>query len=309
MRKHNWMETSGEAYIHGVEWLPDQRPIGIIQIAHGVTEYIERYEEFAEVMTTKGFIVCGNDHRGHGSSSDPSRTPMYLGDKGAWFEVAEDLYKVRCKMKVEYPKLPYILMGFSMGSFLVRTVLIKHPDMADAAIIAGTGQQSAIAIKLAKFLASQEEAKFGYAMTTKKIDELTFGAYNKKFAPNKTKFDWLCSDQTALDKYLVDSKRGDSMTVGLFSEMLEGMAFTANVENIKAMHKYMPVLFLSGAEDPVGEAGKGVKKAEAAFKKAGMMLVNSKLYPGCRHDIFHDYCKNEVYEDIYSWIKGNVNIA
>ena len=308
MRKYNWFETAGEATIDGVQWLPDKNPIGIIQISHGVTEYIERYEEFAKFMTARGFIVCGNDHRGHGSSCDASKTPMYLGDKGAWFDVAEDLYNVSCKMKEEYPKLPYILLGFSMGSFLVRTALIKHPEMADAAIIAGTGQQNSIAIKLAKYLAGQEEAKYGYAQTTKKIDELTFGTYNKKFGPAKTKFDWLSSDENALEKYLLDPKRGDSMTVGLFSEMLDGMRFVGDIKNIRKMNRYVPVFFISGDKDPVGEMGRGVKRAAAAFHKAGVRMIDVVLYRGCRHDIFHDVCKEEVYNDIFVWIKQTTQI-
>ena len=310
MRKYDTLEIASEgARIHSVVWLPDRKPIGIIQIAHGVTEYIERYKEFAEYMTAKGFIVCGNDHRGHGASCNASKTPMHLGDKGAWYDVAEDLYNFRSKMVSEYPGLPYVLMGFSMGSFLARTALIKHPDMADAVILAGTGQQSNLAIKLAKFMANKEEEKHGYDKTTKQIDNLTFGTYNKKFKPTKTKFDWLCSDAKALEEYLEDPRRGDSMTVGLFSEMLDGMQFTADIANIKAMNKYVPVFFISGTDDPVGEMGKGVKRAAEAFRKAGVRLVDVKLYNKCRHDIFHDYCKDDVYHDILEWIRSMIRFA
>ena len=303
MRKDNWYEATPKATIHGVLWMPEVEPVGIIQIAHGVTEYIDRYEEFANIMTQKGFIVCGNDHRGHGASYTASKVPMYLGEKDSWYETAEDLYKVSCRMKKDFPDLPYVLVGFSMGSFLVRTALINYPDIADAAIIMGTGQQSSIALKLAKFMAAKEEKKYGYAATTQKIDELTFGTYNKKFKPNNTKFDWLCADPQALEEYLLDPRRGDSMTVGLFSEMLEGMEFTADIKNIREMNLNIPILFMSGEDDPVGENGRGVKKAAKAFHRAGVKTIDVVIYEGCRHDILHDYCKSDVYADIIEWLK------
>lgn len=309
MKKSSWEETTltGEAKIFCVKWMPETKPIGIIQIAHGVTEYIERYEEFAEYMTARGFIVCGNDHRGHGKSySDSQKTPMYLGDKGAWYDVAEDLYNVSLRIKAEHPKLPYIVLGFSMGSFLVRTALINHPQMADAVILAGTGQQNAIAIKLAKFMAKKEEEKYGYAQTTKKIDELTFGTYNRKFAPTKTRFDWLCADEDALAAYLGDPNRGGSMTVGLFSEMIDGMEFVGKPENIKKMNKLIPVLLISGDKDPVGQMGRGVKRTAAAFYKAGVKMIDVVMYKKCRHDIFHDFCRGEVCYDILRWIESTI---
>lgn len=302
MRKCNWFEKSGNSRIHCVKWLPDDEPLGIIQIAHGVTEYVERYEQFAELMTGRGFVVCGNDHRGHGESCNVPGTPMYLGEKGAWFDVAEDLYNLSCKMKEEYPQIPYVLLGFSMGSFLARTAIIKHPDMANAVILVGTGQQRKVAIKLAKYIAKKEAEEHGYDQVTEKIDDLTFGTYNKKFVPVKTKFDWLSSDEDAVEMYLNDPKRGDSMTVGLFSEMLDGMEFTANKENIRKMKKYVPVLFISGSKDPVGENGRGVKRAAATFHRAGVKMVDVILYRNCRHDIFHDVCRDEVFYDILVWL-------
>lgn len=307
MRLKEWIEESNKGTVHSVRWCPDDGQVkGVIQIAHGVTEYILRYTEFAEYFTSKGFVVCGNDHRGHGSSLSTNGSPMYLGDKGAWFDCVNDIYYLYTTTKRDYPDTPYILMGFSMGSFMVRTALIQHPDMADAAIIMGTGHQDAISIALAKFMAKKEEKKHGYAATTPMIDQLTFGTYNKKFAPNKTKFDWLCANEEALQEYLHDPCRGDSMTVGLFAEMLSGMEFTAKQKNIACMRKDLPVLFISGSDDPVGENGKGVMKAVAAFNNAGMKNVQYQLYPKARHDVLREKCKMRVYESILQWLVEEV---
>ena len=305
MHEKSWIEEFGNGIIHSVKWSPEKGPIkGVIQILHGVTEYIFRYRNFAEYFTSRGFIVCGNDHKGHGTSLSTDGTPMYLGDKGAWFECVEDIHNLYTKIKAEYPDVPYVMLGFSMGSFMLRTALIQYPDMADAAIIMGTGHQDPISLGLAKFMAGQEEKKHGYNKTTAQIDALTFGTYNKKFEPYvDTKFDWLCANKEALQEYMNDPYRGDSMTVGLFAEMISGMAFTARFSNIKKMYKYLPVLFLSGAEDPVGGYGKGVMKAVRAFEKAGIKMVQYKLYPGCRHDLFHEKCYKDVYKHIYEWIE------
>lgn len=294
--------VDGKTRIHAIKWIPDTAPVGVIQISHGVTEYIERYEPFAKFMTEKGFVVVGHDHMGHGESIGENGIPMYLGPKGSWFSSANDIYTCYKKIKAEYPDVPYVMLGFSMGSFLLRTALIKFYNMdADAAIIMGTGQQSSIALALAKFMAGQEEKKVGYDKTTEVIDKLTFDTYNKRFAPTTSKFDWLCANKKAVDTYDNDPKRGGSMTVGLFAEMISGMAFTAKQKNINNT-RMIPMLFISGADDPVGECGKGVKKAVKAYKKANISTT-VKLYPWDRHDILHECDFLDVYDDIYDWIK------
>ena len=112
--------------VFNVRWCPDDSEIkGVIQIVHGVTEYIHRYKEFAEFFTSKGFVVCGHDIRGHGLSINGA--PMYLGDKGAWFECVDDIYQVYLKNKALNPDVPYIMMGFSMGSIMVRTAFSGSP--------------------------------------------------------------------------------------------------------------------------------------------------------------------------------------
>lgn len=303
MKKYQSLTHKNGIAIHTVTWVPDEEAVGKIQIIHGLTEYANRYTPFAEFMTAKGFVVVASDIRGHGNSTNETATPMYLGGKGSWFDCVEDIYDVHTQMNEEFPNLPDIKLGFSMGSFLLRTAMILHPDMGDAAIIMGTGHQNPIALKLAKFMANKE-AKKGYDQCTKVIDDLTFGTYNKKFAPNKTKFDWLCANEEAVQKYMDDPDRGDSVTVGLFSEMVDGMVFTANAKNIARMKKDTPVYLISGNQDPVGECGKGVTAAAKAFKAAGVQDVEMKLYPECRHDLFHEKCYKDVFNDIYAWIKS-----
>lgn len=201
--------ADGKTQIHAVEWIPETEIKGVLQIAHGVTEYILRYEQFAEYLTQRGFVVVGNDHIGHGYSIAKNANPMYFGKEGSWNFVVKDIDTCKKMTKNKYPDKPYYLLGFSLGSFLVRTYLIDYKsDIPDATIIMGTGQIPPVQIALAKMIANSEAKKAGEEFTTEKIKALTFGTYNKIFRPNRTDFDWLCSNEEALDEYIKDPMRG-----------------------------------------------------------------------------------------------------
>lgn len=298
-----YLSADGKTQIHAVEWIPDEKPKAILQIAHGVTEYILRYEQFAEYLVEKGIIVVGNDHLGHGKSIAKDSEPMYFGPTGSWKWAVEDMYTCTKMIKEKYPEIPYYMLGFSLGSFLLRTYLIEYPGIADAAIIMGTGETPPVQIALAKFIANKEAKKVGENHTSPMIKKLTFDTYNKFLAPNRTDYDWLCSDNEGLDEYIADQMRGGNLSAGLFREMLSGMKFTSEIKNLKKMNLNTPILFISGDEDPVGEKGKGVIKAYHKFQDIGMKDVEIKLYPKLRHDILHEKCKKEIYEYVYNWIE------
>lgn len=298
--------ADGKTKIHAVEWLPNGEPKAILQIAHGVTEYILRYEEFANFLTEKGIAVVGNDHLGHGNSIAEDSEPMYFGPAGSWDWVVEDIKKCLDLTKNKFPNIPYYLLGFSLGSFVARTYLTKYPGTLKGAIIVGSGQLPSFQISIAKFMVKNEAKKVGEDHTSPTIQKLTYETYNKYFAPNRTKYDWLCASTTSLDEYIKDPMRGEDFTAGLFGELLSGMAFTAKQANIEKIDKNMPILFLSGDKDPVGEQGKGVIRAYDCFRKAGIKDVNMKLYPGLRHDILHEDCRQDIFKDIYNWIEEKI---
>lgn len=292
--------------IHAVEWLPEGTPRAVLQISHGVTEHILRYEEMAEYFTERGFVVAGNDHLGHGSSIAEGAEPMYFGPEDSWIWVQRDMYTCQKMLKKRYPDIPYIVLGLSLGSFVVRTYLIRHPGKADGAVLAGTGQMAFLPLAFAREIARKEGRKAGEDHTTPMIQKLTFEDYNKQFAPNRTDYDWLCASEKGLDSYIADPLRGKAMSAGLFREMVNGMIFSSSLKNQKRMDKDMPVLLVSGGEDPVGECGKGVERTRRSFRKAGIKDVSVKLYPGLRHDIFIEDERQEVFEDIYQWIEDRI---
>lgn len=306
MKKEEFYYKSAdkETMIHAVRWIPEEEPKAIIQISHGVTEYILRYEELAQYLTKRGYLVIGNDDLGHGDSIN--KYPMYFGPEGSWFIASSDIHTCLVLSKEKYNHLPCYILGFSLGSFLARTNLINYPEDYDGTILLGTGQQSKLAISLGLIMAKKMAKKMGDTKTGEEIDNLTYDSYNKKFTPIKTKFDWLCANEDAIEEYMNDKKRGDSFTAGLFRELLLGMKYAGDNSNISKMRKDIPILLLSGEQDPVGEFGKGVIRLNKKFNKMGINDVSMKLYPNMRHDILHEKEYQKVYTDIDYWLKDKI---
>ena len=301
-----FLSADGKTPIHAVEWLPEGQARAVLQISHGVSEYILRYEPFAEYLTARGFAVAGHDHLGHGQSVAEGSARLYFGPRGSWNWVVDDIDQRRNLAKAKFPQVPYFLMGHSMGSFLARTYLIRYPGAVDAAVIMGTGQMSPAIIAGGKAVAAEEAHRVGEDQTSSLVDKLAFGAYNKRFAPNRTGFDWLSLNQDNVDRYMADPLCGGNATIGLFREMLGGLSFIAKPENLKRMNLNIPVLFISGEMDPVGDCGKGVKRAFESFRKAGVRDISLKLYPELRHEILNETCRETVYEDIYQWLAAKI---
>ena len=301
-----FLSADGKTPIHAVEWLPEGQVRAVLQISHGVSEYILRYESFAEYLTARSFAVVGHDHLGHGQSVAEDSARLYFGPKGSWSWVVDDIDQRRNLAKAKFPQVPYFLLGHSMGSFLARTYLIRYPGAVDAAVIMGTGQMSPAIIVGGKAVAAEEARRVGEDQTSSLVDKLAFGAYNKRFAPNRTGFDWLSLNQDNVDRYIADPLCGGNATIGLFREMLGGLSFIAKPQNLKRMNLNIPVLFISGEMDPVGDCGKGVQRAYESFRKAGVRDVSIKLYPELRHEILNETCRETVYEDIYQWLAAKI---
>ncbi|WP_312939881.1 alpha/beta hydrolase [Oscillibacter sp.] len=301
-REFTVLSHDGKTELHTVEWLPGERPRAVLQIAHGVSEYVLRYEELAAYLTERGIAVVGNDHLGHGASVADGAPRVYFGPAGSWNTVVDDLYALRCLAGQQFPGLPYFLLGHSMGSFLVRTYLIRYPGTVDGAILMGTGQMRPILTAAGRAIAAAECCKIGEERASPLVQKMAFGAYNKAFSPNRTEFDWVSSDEATVNFYEKDPHCGENPSVGLFREMLGGIAFITRQANVKKMNLRTPVLFVSGEEDPVGEQGRGVARAYRSFQRAGVQDVSVKLYPGVRHEILNDVCRQQVCRDLADWL-------
>lgn len=294
--------SDGKTTIHGEEWLPEGAPKAVLQIAHGIAEYVHRYNDFAEFLAENGIAVVGEDHIGHGESVAKGAPHVYFAEKDGWNKVVADIHTLRNMYGEKYPDVPYFLMGHSMGSFLARTYLIKFPGDVDGAVIMGTGQQSPALIAGGKAIGKIIGKLNGFDKPHGIVTNLAFGSYTKGIENVRTPLDWLSVNEENVDRYIADPKCGEPATVGLFLDMLGGIDFIRRQENVDKMDVTKPVLFIAGEKDPVGDFGKGVKAAFATFDKAGVKDLSCKLYPGLRHEILNEDCGKNVYEYIYDWL-------
>lgn len=289
--------------IYYVEHYPEKEPKACLIIAHGIGEYTGRYDEFANFLTEKNIAVFALDFIGHGKSVSTKKNPMYFGEEG-WDFLVEDLVTLNKIVKSKYPNIPCFMLGFSMGSFALRTALAENAKelKVDGAILAGTGSIAGPVATLVRMMVAAEAKKCGGAdRVSEKVNELAFGNYNKHFEPCKTPFDWLCKNEVLLQEYIDDPRASKYVTPGMFSDLLGGMARTSKKSAIKNTKK-IPLLLLFGEEDPVGNFGKAVIKLANDFKANGLKVV-CKSYPDSRHDIFHDNKQEKVCMDVYEWIE------
>ena len=297
---HNY-PSCGAGQIHYSKWTPEQKPRGVVQLVHGIAEHIQRYDRFARYLNALGFVVVGEDHMGHGDSLGEEGVRGYF--QGGWFAGVEDTYHLLELTKEEYPELPYVLFGHSMGSFMVRTILAKYPESGvSAAIICGTGWQPSFALPVLIKVVEGICKKTGEEKPNQKLHDLVFGGYNKRIENARTPQDWLTRDEGIVDQYVDDPMCGFVASCGLLRDMMMGIRYVQTPDNLSNMKKYLPVLFIAGEEDPVGPYGKGVEKAAKAFRSSGMVNVTVKLYPECRHEILNELNYEEVFEDIHQWL-------
>lgn len=305
MRTDHYFDSCGKGRIHYCKWKPEGEIKGILQILHGIAEFVERYDEFAHYLNSQGYLVVAEDHMGHGQSIEGGCTQGYF--HGGWFAAVEDSCQLMRSTMAEYPGVPYVLFGHSMGSFMARTILAKYPESGIAAtIICGTGWQPRAALPLLIKVVEGICKKNGEENISPELDKMVFGGYNKRIENSRTEKDWLTRDESIVDAYVAHPLCGFVPACGLLRDMMKGIYYIEQSKNLKNMKKHLPVFFIAGAEDPVGAYGKGVEQAAKEFKKAGMINVACRIYPDCRHEILNELNRQEVFEDIAKWLQPYV---
>lgn len=302
MRTDFYFESKGIGRIYACKWMPEGKPVAVLQIIHGIAEHIERYNAFAEYLNGMGYAVVAEDHMGHGKSINGGGVRGFF--HGGWFTAVADSYTLLTKMQEEYPDVPYVLLGHSMGSFMARTVLCRYPESGiSAAIISGTGWQPRQMLSPVVKFCEMICKRVGEQNPSEKLQNMVFGGYNKKIEHPRTSFDWLTRDARCVDAYIEDPLCGFTASCGLLRDMLCGIRFIEDPKNLANMNKELPVLFVAGGDDPVGSYGKGVHQAAEAFQTSGMKNVSVKVYPMGRHEILNEINKEEVYTDVANWLK------
>ncbi len=295
--------ADGLTKIHAAEWLPDGKPRAAVQLCHGMTEYIGRYEPFAAYLAEHGFYVTGNDHLGHGQSVRICKTDLhgYFAHPYGNECVVADIHSLRCRTAERFPGIPYFLLGHSMGSFLTRQYITLHGEGLSGAVIMGTGTTPVPVLKLGQFLCRVVALFRGRRFRSALVDSMAGGSFNKHFEPARTPKDWLSKDTALVDRYVADPLCMFRFTVNAYYHMFRGMEKMQRADAMDRIPKDLPLLFVSGENDPVGNFGKGVKTAFEAYKKAGLSDVSMKLYPNDRHEILNETDRETVYADLLNW--------
>lgn len=296
----------GVAKIHAAEWFPDGEVRAVLQICHGMTEHIMRYNEFAKYLAEKGFYVTGHDHLGHGQSVQDEDCYGYFHETKGNGYVIGDIHKLRWWTVKRFPGVPYFMLGHSMGSFLLRQYLMGHSEGLSGAIIMGTGHHGKAELTLGRALCRGMAAVRGWKYRSKIINAIGFGGFNRRFSPCETEKDWLTTDTEKRDAYIQDPYCNFIFTVNGYYHMFGGMKFLEKRKNIEKIRKELPLLLVSGQDDPVGGFGKGVRRVYEEYVDAGIENAELRLYEGDRHEILNERDRERVYEDCYMWMKENM---
>lgn len=301
MRTDFYYPSCGQGMIHGCRWEPEGKPRAVLQIVHGIAEHVGRYDAFAAFMAQHGFLVVAEDHMGHGGSIGNHGIPGYF--EGGWFKAVADCYRLLSYTRMEQPDVPYFVLGHSMGSFLVRSMLIKYPKAnIDAVILSGTAWMHRGVINAGLAAAKLVCKTEGQHTYHKMLNQIIFAGNNRRVEHKRTPYDWLTRDEASVDAYIADPLCGFSVTAGLVRDMMIGLRFNQEPENLRHMKKTLPVLFLSGGDDPVSDYGEGATRAWKEFQKAGLAHAQIRLYPMCRHEVLNEINKEEVFDYILNWL-------
>lgn len=324
--------ADGITRIRALEWLPDEdvHPVGIVQIIHGMQEFIDRYDAFARYLTDHGYIVAGCDLLGHGGSirrgderyfgyfgrgNCPGDTAARAGYSGSPLQDAKtgghrillaDIRTLQNRMADSYPSLPYYLLGHSMGSFLAREYLCVHGGSLRGAVISGTAYHTAAETAAGKLLSVLLGQTRGWFYRSPLLNRMSVGALNRQFEPARTGSDWLTRDEKVVDAYIADRRTQFTFTCNGFYTLFDCLAYLTKADNLRRVPKNLPVLLIAGAQDPVGNDGDGPRRVAAQLQGLGLRHVVTKIYPQMRHEVLNEIGKEEVWKDVLSFLNASM---
>lgn len=301
LEKDFWISMPDEVNVYVKKWYQaDQQPKAIVQLSHGMVEHIQRYDDFAQFLVTNNIFVYGNDHRGHGKTGERQGQLGYFSDHDGFKKVAEDLHEITQIIKEKYPTVPLFLFGHSMGSFLARKYIQSYSHEIDGVILSGTGFFPSFTTKLGKSLARLLPAE----KESHVMNHIAFGSYQTKIKNVQTDFDWLTRDRQAVQTYLDDPSTGYVPTARFFYDLMDGLGTIHRKKANETIRKDLPILFMSGEADPVGDYSKGIWKVANLYHQMGIKHIKVMLYIEGRHELLNELNKTEVYEQTFEWMNA-----
>ena len=283
-------------------WPADGEPKGIVQLVHGMAEHIHRYDWIARELNKAGYIVVGHTHLGHGENA---KIKGFFAETGGWDAVIADTHTLRGDTQSDYPKLPYFLLGHSMGSFVARCYALVHAEGLSGLIISGTGHFDKPILTAGTLVAGLQCFFGGAKKPSMVLHNMNFAANNKTVENPKTESDWLSRDEAEVAKYNSDPLCGFPFTAKAYADMFDGLK-RLYPDKLSAMPADLPVYMLSGEKDPVGKMGEGVKKVHDELKAAGVADLTLRLYEDGRHEMFNETNKDEVAQELIAWLDSKL---
>ena len=293
-------------YYHA--WKPEGDQVkAVVHLLHGMAEYSQRYDRFAQYLNKQGIALYAQDHRGHGLTATKAEDTLgWFAERDGWMRVVEDSHELSNLIVSEYPKTPFFLMGHSMGSFLARTIIADTPDLYDGVIMMGTGASMGILGKIGAMIARSHVKKHGSKFVDAQLNKMSFGSYNKRISDASSAFAWLSRDEKEVQKYDDDPLCGFVCTAKFFEDMLEGIGLANSSERAKRLHNDLPILIISGSMDPVGNYGKGLLKVKEFYTQAGIKDLTLHVVDGARHELLNETDRKTTMKYLTSWIMDRV---
>ncbi len=293
-----------QTMLHAIRWIPEGEPIAILQIIHGMQEYVDRYDEFANYLAERGILVIGNDHLGHGGSAGENGTKGFFCKEDPATVLVRDAHRLKKMTQEDYPGIPCFILGHSFGSFVAREYITRYGTGIKGAIIQGTAFMPTGTVKSLSGLVSFLQFILGEKTRSTMVNNMAFKGYLKRIPNPRTKFDWLSHNEESVDKYIADPFCNFVFTLNGFKTMAELLKRVQDVEKMEDIPKNLPILITGGKEDPVGSYGDALKRLYTIYtNELHIENVELKLYDGMRHELQQEIGRETVFEDQYNWLK------
>lgn len=285
-------------------WTPEGKPRAVVQLVHGLGEHIARYDDLAAALNAAGIAAAGHTQLGHGSKA-PIRG--YLADRGGWQHLVEDVHRLRGVIQEKYPDVPCFLLGQGMGGMVVRCYLAVHGEGLRGAVLLGQGVPAARTLRLGRLIAGINCFLGGKRKPSETLEQLAFGHCGRPFQPLRTDYDWLSRDSAQVDRFMGDEYCSLTMTSGGYRDVLRGIRRAEDPRTFQQTKETLPLLFLSGDHDPLGNMGHAVETLAQRYRDAGSRQVEVRLYPDSRHDVLHETDRTKVFRDVIIFVDEHCN--
>ncbi|MDX5299465.1 MAG: alpha/beta hydrolase [Gammaproteobacteria bacterium] len=291
------------------EWAPvtEGQPRGVLHICHGMGEHAQRYQRLARALNAAGWVVFAHDHRGHGRSIDGGY-PGHYADQDGWAKVTSDVDAVITHIQRQHPHLPLVLLGHSMGSFIVQGYLMRHPAPSNlhGLVLSATNRDAPLRLHALGAVLQFERWRRGARGISPIIRGLTFETFAKSVKEARSSFDWLSKDPVEVRKYVNDRLCGFDCTVQLWEDLRQGLLEIHPLSSLRRLPAQLPMLFIAGERDPVGHFGQGPRALAKAYRKAGQSNITLNLYPDVRHEPFNEAEREQITRDLLGWLEKRI---